>query len=91
MIFFSETLCNKTIPNGQLSDTCGVNVGDTCNNFTCDYGFHELTGIQPFDCTEQGTWDYNMSSLCIGKSDIIVIYMHYRFNMLIRLLQVHRI
>ena len=66
-----ETLCVKSIPNGNLSDTCGTNVGDTCDNFTCDYGFKEAENVVHFNCTESGTWEYNLSALCIGMDSTL--------------------
>ena len=80
---FSEILCPTAIPNGNLSDTCGRKVGDSCNTFTCDYGYHEETGVEPFNCTDAGTWDYNLTTLCIGKYSmytttdnmVIIIYL----------------
>ena len=60
-------MCPTAIPNGNISYTCGRKVGDSCNTFTCDYGYHEETGVEPFNCTDAGTWDYDLSTLCIGK------------------------
>ena len=42
--------------------------------FSCEYGFHEKTGVEPMNCTEQGTWNYDMSTLCIGKSCIVYAF-----------------
>ena len=66
-LFHVETLCDRQISNGNLSDTCGIHVGDSCDAFTCDYGYNETEGVLSFNCTEDGSWDFNGSSVCVGR------------------------
>ena len=69
MALFVETACPNEIPNGNLSDTCiDSKVGDHCDNFTCDSGFEATENVGQFSCTEDGTWDYDLTTLCIGNS-----------------------
>ena len=63
----AEINCPVEFVLGEVSETCGVNVGDTCDNFTCIYGYREEKAVTPFECTESGSWSYNVSSLCTGE------------------------
>ena len=65
--FSSDTVCDLTIPNGNLSSTCGNRVDDTCDNFTCDYGYHKTSDVDAINCTETGEWSKNVFLLCIGR------------------------
>ena len=67
-----ETVCEREIPNGDIAGSCGIHVDDSCDDFTCDYGYRETLGVGTFNCTESGHWDYNLSLLCTGK-DISII------------------
>ena len=66
IILISETFCNLTIPNGDISSTCGNRVDNTCGNFTCDYGYYKTDMVDTFNCTDSSDWSYNVSLLCIG-------------------------
>lgn len=70
---YLETLCPRDFPHGELVGTCGLKVGNSCDDFLCDYGHEKQTNVNPFNCTESGTWNYNLSSLCLGK--IFTIFM----------------
>ena len=67
LLLISEIFCDLTIPNGNLSATCGNRVDDTCDNFTCDYGYRKTNEVETMDCTEAGAWTYNVSLLCVGR------------------------
>ena len=67
LLLCTETICNQTIPNGEISQTCGNRVDDTCDNFSCDYGYHKTDMVDTFNCTDSSDWSYNVSLLCIGK------------------------
>ena len=67
-LFHAETVCDRHIPNGHVSDECDTQVGgDSCDAFTCDYGYNETKDVGSFNCTEDGSWDYNVSLLCVGR------------------------
>ena len=61
-----EILCPTEIPNGNLSSSCGRRVGHSCDSFTCIHGYNAKAGVEAFNCTEAGSWDYDLSSLCVG-------------------------
>ena len=69
---------------GEVSETCGVNVGDTCDNFMCLYGYWEEETVTPFECTESGSWSYNLSSLCTGECHPVhsCTWVYYRWYVL---------
>lgn len=62
----SETLCERNFTNGAIAATCGIKVGDSCHSITCNYGFQTVAVTGLFNCTENGTWDYNLTLKCIG-------------------------
>ena len=75
--FSSDTVCDLIIPNGNLSSICGNRVDDTCDNFTCDYGYRKTSDVDAINCTETGEWSKNVSLLCIGR--------HCKQNILVQL------
>ena len=41
---------------------------ESCDNFTCDSGFKKNDDVGQFNCTEDGTWDYDLTTLCTGST-----------------------
>lgn len=66
IIVISETFCERSFTNGAIAATCGIKVGDSCDSITCNYGFQPIADTGFFNCTEDGTWDNNMTLLCMG-------------------------
>ena len=65
--FSTETVCDLTIPNGNLSPSCGNRVDNTCDNFTCDYGYYKTSDVVAMNCTETGQWTNDVTLLCAGR------------------------
>ena len=65
----SETVCTNIIPHGTIDASClDSKVDDSCENFTCDSDYLKKANVGQFNCTEDGTWDYDLSTLCTGTS-----------------------
>lgn len=86
IFIISETLCEKNFITGAVAVACGNKVGDSCENITCNYGFHEAENVDQYNCTEDGSWNYNLTSLCTGTffyllfiktEDLILLYKVY--------------
>ncbi|KAL3891004.1 hypothetical protein ACJMK2_003269 [Sinanodonta woodiana] len=56
-------VCNDTIPNGSLPNTCGPDIGATCSYY-CDDFFHKNPNISNIQCLENGQWDADLKVLC---------------------------
>ena len=57
--------CPRDILNGQLSDSCSLDVGEVCTSFNCNYGYETIGSIS-INCTAAGTWNADTSILCTG-------------------------
>lgn len=56
-----------------MAATCENKVGDSCDDITCNYGFKKAETVEEFNCTEDGLWRYNLSSLCTGALFYFII------------------
>ena len=66
-ILILEVRCSSDELVGvQLPTNCTLTVGESCDNFTCKAGYEKNQAITSLNCTESGTWNQNVSSLCIG-------------------------
>ena len=72
-VFFSAVQCPKTIANGQLSDSCSLDFGETCTSANCSYGYESSASFS-ITCTAAGTWDDDTTVLCTG------LYIHVYIN-----------
>ena len=61
-----EIFCPGNITNGELPATCGAHVNETCNNYTCNYGYHKTE--HTLQCMETGRWNHDTATLCQGLS-----------------------
>ena len=54
------------IQNAALPDNCTARVGETCDAYTCDYGYERNPDVISLNCTESGLWNLNLSVICTG-------------------------
>ena len=58
--------CPGTIPNGKLSESCGVKVGTTCE-YSCNTGYQKNTTVPTISCEPSTNWSSDPHSLCNSK------------------------
>ena len=74
MFLYLEIHCSVNVSNGNLSQSCGTLVGDTCNTYSCDDGFKKNENVSILSCTGSGLWNHDLDALCVGK------YCIYRYK-----------
>ena len=52
-----------------------MTVGAVCDNFTCDRGYERNPAIGLLTCTDSGQWNYNLSTLCVGLYQLVVLLL----------------
>ena len=85
MFIFIDCIAVTTCPvlsapdNGQISCSPGNDSpGDTCT-FTCDDGF-QLEGTMSRTCQDDGTWDGEDDTVCLGKCQIVKLIQHCTYR-----------
>lgn len=57
--------CPKRIGHGSVSTGCNLRPFTTCS-YTCDPGYHPVTGVNALSCSRNGQWTPDIKSLCKG-------------------------
>ena len=67
---YLEIHCPVNVSNGNLSQSCGTLVGDTCDTYSCDDGFKKNENVSILSCMGSGLWDHGLDTMCVGLYSI---------------------